>query len=297
MPREYPTVLDLVGDTPIVRLQKLGRPGGAGAARQARVPEPRRLGEGPDRPRADRGGRARREAEARRHDRRAHLRQHGRRPCDRRGDQGLPLHLRDAGQDEPGEDLDAPGLRRRGRDHADRGRPRLARELLLRLRPPRRGDPRRLQARPVLEPRQPDRALRADRARALGADRRRRARRGRDLRRHRRHDHRRRPLLQGAPAGGADRRRRPGGLGLHGGRRPPGASVPRRGDRQGHLARDARPVRRGRVDPRLRPRLVPHRTAARAGRGDSLGRLGRDDGVGGTPGRQALRPGSAGSSR
>ena len=42
----------------------------------------------------------------------------------------------------------------------------------------------------------------------------------------------------------------------------------------------------------LRPRLVPHRTAARAGRGDSLGRLGRDDGVGGTPGRQALRPGS-----
>ena len=28
MPREYPTVLDLVGDTPIVRLQKLGRPGG-----------------------------------------------------------------------------------------------------------------------------------------------------------------------------------------------------------------------------------------------------------------------------
>ena len=36
---------------------------------------------------------------------------------------------------------DAPGLRRRGRDHADRGRPRLARELLLRLRPPRREIP------------------------------------------------------------------------------------------------------------------------------------------------------------
>jgi cysteine synthase len=28
MPRDYPTVLDLVGGTPIVRLQKLGRPGG-----------------------------------------------------------------------------------------------------------------------------------------------------------------------------------------------------------------------------------------------------------------------------
>ena len=48
---------------------------------------------------------------------------------------------------------------------------------------------------------------------------------------------RRRPLLQGAQARGADRRRRSRGLGLHrrGRRRPP--SVPRRGDRQGHVAR------------------------------------------------------------
>ena len=28
MPRDYPTVLELVGGTPIVRLQKLGKPGG-----------------------------------------------------------------------------------------------------------------------------------------------------------------------------------------------------------------------------------------------------------------------------
>ena len=77
-----------------------------------------------------------------------------------------------------------------------------------------------------------------------------------DLGRHRRHDHRRRPLPQGAEAGGADRRRRPGGLGLLGGRRRP-APVPRRGHRQGHVAEDDRPVGRGRVGPRLRPRLVP----------------------------------------
>ena len=89
----------------------------------------------------------------------------------------------------------------------DRGRPGLARELLLRLRPPRRGDPRRLQARPVLESRQSRGPLRDDRARALGADGRGAGGRDRDLGRHRRHDHRRRALLQGAQAGGADRRR------------------------------------------------------------------------------------------
>ena len=78
-----------------------------------------------------------------------------------------------------------------------------------------------------------------------------------DLGRHRRHDQRPRPLLQGAPPRGADRRRRPRGLGLHreGRERPP--PVLRRGDRQGHLAGDDGPERRRRVDPRLRPRLVP----------------------------------------
>src|SRR5215211_3558092 len=60
---------------------------GARAPRQARVPEPRRVGEGPDRPAADRGGRARGEAQARRDDRRAHFRQHRRRPRHRRGEE------------------------------------------------------------------------------------------------------------------------------------------------------------------------------------------------------------------
>ena len=86
---------------------RLSRDVPATAPREARVPEPGRLGQGPDRARDDRGGRARREAEARRHDRRADLGQHRRRPRDRGGEQGLPLHLRHARQDEPGEDRDA----------------------------------------------------------------------------------------------------------------------------------------------------------------------------------------------
>ena len=99
----------------------------ADAAREARVPQPGRLEQGSHRARDDRGGRARGQAPPGRHDRRADLGQHRRRARDRGRAEGLPLHLRDAGQDEPGEDLDAARLRRRGRDHADRGRPRLAR--------------------------------------------------------------------------------------------------------------------------------------------------------------------------
>ena len=220
MPREYPTVLDLVGDTPIVRLDRLSPPGHATDPRQARVPQPRRLGQGPDRARDDRAGRARGEAQAGRDDRRADLGQHRRRPRHRGGGQGLPLHLRHARQDEPGEDLDAPRLRRRGRDHADGGRPRLAGVVLLRLVAARRGDPRRLQARPVLEHGEPAGALRRHRARDLGADRR-RARRDRHLRRHRRHDLRRRPLVPRAQAGGEDHRRRSRGVDLHRSRTTP----------------------------------------------------------------------------
>ena len=175
--REYPTVLELVGHTPIVRLERLSSRRPRRAAREARVPEPGRLGEGPDRARDGRGGGAGRAAAAGRHDRRADLGQHRRRPRDGRRAARLPLHLRDAGQDEPGEDLDAARVRGRGRHHADRGRPALAGELLRGLGPARRGDPRRLQARPVLESGESRGALRDDRARALGADRRRRRRR------------------------------------------------------------------------------------------------------------------------
>ena len=237
---------------------------------EARVPEPGRVEQGPDRPGDDRGGRARRKAASRRHDRRADVRQHRRRSGDRGGAEGLPLHLRDAGQDEPGEDLDAARLRRRGRDHADGGRARFARVVLLGLVAARRGDPRRVQARPVLEHVEPRGALRDDRAGDLRADRR-RARRDRHLRRHRRHDQRRRALLQGARAAGADRRRRSRGLRLHREERGRPASVPRRGHRQGHLAGDDGPESRRRVGARLGPRLVPGRATAGA-RGRAAGR-------------------------
>ena len=87
-----------------------------------------------------------------RDDRRAHIRQHRTRARDRRGRPRLSLHLRDAGQDEPGEDLAAPRLRRRGRDLPHRRRTRFPGELLPGGRPPGRGDPRRVPAEPVPQP-------------------------------------------------------------------------------------------------------------------------------------------------
>ncbi len=70
-----------------------------------------------------------------------------------------------------------------------------------------------------------------------------------------------RALPEGAEPRPADRRRRPGGLDLL---RRPGPPVSRRGDRQGHLPGELRPVGRRRVRARLRPGLVPDRAPARA---------------------------------
>ena len=224
-----------------------------------------------------------------RDDRRADLGEHRRRARDRRGAPRLPLHLRHARQDEPGEDLDAAGVRRRGRDHADRGRPALAGELLRGLRPARRGDSRRLQAGPVLEPRESGGALRDDRAGAVGADRRRRRGRDRHLRRDGWDDHRGRALLQGARLEGAHRGGRSRGLGLHRRRGASRGAVPRRGHRQGVLAGHARRLGRRRVGARVRPRLVPHCAPAGSRGGPARGRLDRLDGVGGNPGREVAR--------
>ena len=218
---EYPTLLDLIGSTPIVRLDRFGfevqpqllakleflNPGGSNKDRIGLAMIEAAEQDGKLRP----GGTIVEPTSG----------QHRRRARDRGGCEGLPLHLRHARQDEPGEDLHPARLRRRGRDHADRRRPRLARVLLLRLRPARRGDPRRVQARPVLEHGEPRGPLRDDCARDLGTDRGWAGRRDRDLRRHRWDDLRRRTLLQGAPPRGADRRRRPGGLCLHRGRGAP----------------------------------------------------------------------------
>ena len=128
-------------------------------------------------------------------DRRADLRQHRSGPGDRRGAQGLSLHLHDARQDVPGEDLPAPGVRRRRRDLPDRGTSGTPRLLLPRRRSPRRRNARCVPAQPVLQPGKPEDPLRDDRTRDLGADRRQDhpLRRGR---RHRRNDHRRRSLSE-----------------------------------------------------------------------------------------------------
>ena len=67
------------GSTPIVRLERSEPRRSGRAPREARVPEPRRLGEGPHRPRDGRGGGAGRTAAARRDDRRADLGEHRRR--------------------------------------------------------------------------------------------------------------------------------------------------------------------------------------------------------------------------
>ena len=91
---------------------------------------------------------------------------------------------------------------------------------------------------------------------------------------------RRRPLLQGARLEGAHRRGRSGGLRLHRRRGAPRGAVPRGGHRQGVLAGHARRLGRRRVGARLGPRLVPHRPPARARGGPPRRRLDGLDGVG-----------------
>ena len=75
-----------------------------------------------------------------------------------------------------------------------------------------------------------------------------------------------------------DRRRRPRRLDLHRRQRGRPAPLPRRGDRQGHVAEDDRPDGRRRMDPGLGSRLVPRSTAPRP-RGRAAGRrlVGLDD--------------------
>ena len=168
------------------------------AARQARVHEPRRKREGPHRHPDDRGGRARGEAAARRDDRRADEREHGRRP--RRS----PPRSRATAASSS---CPTRSPRRSARSCAPtaprsssarrRSPPESPESYYSVSEPAGRGDPRRVQARPVLEPGQPGGALRDDRAGDLGADRR-RARRDRLLRRHRRDDLRRRRATCGS---------------------------------------------------------------------------------------------------
>ena len=166
------SILDTIGDTPLVRPVSDRRRAAPAADCQARVVQPRRLDQGPGGGRADRGGRARRTAAPRRDDRRADVRQHRHRAGDRGAPQGLSRDRGDARQDVAREDRPAARLRRRRRARADRRGARLAAVLLPRGRPADRRDPRRVPAQPVLQPGQPAGALRLHRPGAVGADRR-----------------------------------------------------------------------------------------------------------------------------
>ena len=273
------SILDLVGNTPLVRLrapERGRRRCTCDAARQGRDREPGRQREGPRRDRDDRRGRARRAAAAGRHDRRADVGQHRRRSRDRRRAARLPLHLRDERQDERREGRAAALVRRRGRRVPDRGAARGSALVLLDRRAARARDAGRVPPRPVLEPGEPARARADDRARDLAADRRpRHALRRRH--RHRRHDHRRRRAYLKAQNPdvqivGAD----PSGSVYSGGTGPP---VPRRGRRRGLLADDLRPVARRPRRRGQRRRLVPHRAARHARRGPADRRFGRHRGA------------------
>ena len=263
------SILDTIGETPLVRLSRIG----AGAAPQivAKIEyfNSGRLDQGPRRDSPRRGGRARRPAATRRHDHRADLRQHRHRPGDRRPPEGLSRDRGDAGQDVQGEDRPPARVRRRGRGRADRRVAGLAAVLLPRRRPPDRGDPRRVPAQPVREPGQPGDALPDDRARAV-APVRRRDHALRVRRRHRRHDHRRGPVPQGAEPRRRGHRGRPRRLHLLQRR---GAPVPRRGRRGGLLAVDVRPERGRPLRDRVRPRQLPHHAPARRRRGPARRRL------------------------
>ena len=207
--------------------------------------------------------------QARRDDHRADLRQHRPRPRHRRRPQGLPLHLRHGRQAVDGEAGPAPCLWRRGRALPDERRARVAGELLLRRRAPRPRHSGRLQARPVLEPGEPDGPRADDRPGDLGPDR------GPDHplrreRRHGRHDHRRRSLPEGEEAGAGDRRRGPGGLGPVRRHRP---ALPHRGRRRGLLPGHVRRGGRRSVGPRLRPRRLRDGPPDHPGGGDPRRRI------------------------
>ena len=166
------SLLDLVGETPMLALHRTGRDLSCHLLAKARVPEPRRERQGPPCPGHDRRGRAGRQAAARGHHRRAHLWQHRRWPGHGGCPARVPLRLHDAGQDRLREDATAARLRGRGDRVPDGGGPGAPRVLLLGGRPGHGFDTRGLPAQPVPQPREPGLSLPLDRARRSGGRRR-----------------------------------------------------------------------------------------------------------------------------
>ncbi len=116
------SLIDLVGNTPLLTAVAGHRGRQAADPGQGGVPQPGRLGEGPDRGQDDRGRRAGGLAQAGRHHRRADQRQHRRRAGHRGPGPGLPVRLRLPGQGQRGQAQRAGRVRRPGGGLPDRRR-------------------------------------------------------------------------------------------------------------------------------------------------------------------------------
>ena len=198
------SVVDLMGDTPLVKLNRVAEGAGPARAGQGRVLQPRRLGQGPDRQADDRGRRGRRRSSSR-----AARSSSRPRATPASGlalvaqQRGLPVRLRLPRQGQRGQAQRAQGLRRRGRRLPDRRAARPPGLLLRRLRPAGRARstaPGSPTSTPT--PRGPPQPLRDHRPGDLAATPTARVTHFVDRRRHRRHDHRHRPLPQGGLATG-----------------------------------------------------------------------------------------------
>ena len=151
----YPTLESTVGNTPLVRLQRLPGVHVERDSRQARRQQSGRVGEGSRGAVDDHRGRKARRHQARRYVDRGDIRQHGDRTRDGRGDQGLPDDPGDARQPVArAPPVDASLRRRPGADGEIRGDGAGARYGGTHARERRRNHPR-----PVRESRQSPRAL------------------------------------------------------------------------------------------------------------------------------------------
>ena len=283
------SLVDLVGNTPLVRLTNVTSGLAAAGARQGRVLQPGRLGEGPDRARHDRGGRE----------------------VGRAASPAAPSSSRPAatpasasrivaaqrgykcvfvmpGQDERGEDRAAARVRRRGRRLPDRRRARAPRVLLLGLRPAGPRDPERVEAEPVRQPDQPARRTTSRPGPRSGS----RPRGG-----SRTSSRASAPAARSAAPAATSRSRSPSvvvvgadpeGSVYSGGTGP---AVPRRGRRRGLLAGDVRPHGASTASRRQRRGLVQHDPPPRPRGGAARRRLVRHGGRGGAArSREELGP-------
>ena len=219
-----------------------------------RVPERRRLGQGPDRRPDDRRGREGRPDPPGRHPHRTDQREHRHRPRPGGGDQGLSDDHHDAREDESREAGDSRGTRCRDHPHAHRGGLGRSREPHRRGQAPARGDSAGPHLGPVRQREQSARPL----SRHRGRDRSpvgRQTRRVRGDGGNRRDPDGHRSAPQGRHSELQDRRRRSRGIDPRRPRRD--QELQGRGHRLRLHSRRPRSWSRRRVDQEQRRRFVP----------------------------------------